>query len=475
MSGVDWSAYNLPAIWSMIDKENVCNGADQVLAWDGLAASVRDQRERLLAATERLAAIWPPDKNASAQVYLDQVNALARSMQQTLVKAEDTKAGLNGVITALGEAQMTIRSLAAGRQDVSTDWKPRFMDHAEDEYDKKAQQAMRRAEAAVRDHSSQIQPPPLFTFGAIDPGTVIPDPGQPGGSSTGSGSGGGAGSGFGAGGSGSGGSGSGMPSFTATPKPVAVPVGEMPTSFPDNPPGGGVGGPGGPGSGIGGPGGGVTAPGVIDGPVLSDFTPSPVIGGPGVPPGNPGLGPIGGPPLPSPAGGPPGLIGVPPTGLTGPVGPVGGGGPFGIPAGLTGTPGARGPVPVRGGAMPFGGVIGGPGGGGLPGAGGIGGGGIGAGGAPVGGRGAAPGRGGIIGGAGGAGAGAAGRGPGMMPGMPMGGMAPGRGRGGQGSEDVIEGKADQQWSSSEGVAPVIEPERAPVRHDPGPGVIGFHR
>lgn len=57
---------------------------------------------------------------------------------------------------------------------------------------------------------------------------------------------------------------------------------------------------------------------------------------------------------------------------------------------------------------------------------------------------------------------------------PMGGA--GRGRGGKGGDgETIDGEADQMWATDEGVVPVIEPDRAPVRHDPGPGVIGFSR
>ena len=178
MSGVSWDSYNLPAIWEMIAGENSCTGADRVLGWDGLATAVRDQHKRLLAARDNLAAVWPPAKNDSAQTFIDQINGLADSMQQTLTRAEDTKVGLQGVLNALGEAQGTIRMLAEGRQAVSSDWVPHFVDHAEDEYDEKAQQAMRRAEAAVNDHATQIQAPDLFQMKptVMDRGSRLQDP-----------------------------------------------------------------------------------------------------------------------------------------------------------------------------------------------------------------------------------------------------------------------------------------------------------
>jgi hypothetical protein len=162
MSSVDWGRYNLPALWTLVADVDVCDGADRVLAWDGLASAVRDQHQRLLAAAESLAAVWPPDRNDSALEFQRQVKGLADSMQETLTKAENTRAGLNGVVQAFSTAQGRIRDLAAGREGVSDDWMPRFVDHAEDKYDEQAQAAMREAEAAISDHGTQIEAPSLF-------------------------------------------------------------------------------------------------------------------------------------------------------------------------------------------------------------------------------------------------------------------------------------------------------------------------
>ena len=63
MAGANWDNYNLPAIWAMLEPDNVCTGADKVLAWDSLATSVRDQHKRLQAAGQKLADAWPPEKN----------------------------------------------------------------------------------------------------------------------------------------------------------------------------------------------------------------------------------------------------------------------------------------------------------------------------------------------------------------------------------------------------------------------------
>jgi hypothetical protein len=411
----DWSRYNLPALQAMIAPENECTGADRVLAWEGLATSVRDQRRRLLAAQERLAAIWPPEQNASAQAFQEQISHLADSMNKTLSYAEDTRAGLRGVLEALATAQITIVGLAAGRESVSTDLVPHFIDHAEDEYDEKAQQAMRAAEAAISDHRTQIKAPPPYSLRATTAETFTdPPPG-------GDGGGGGAST-------GGPGAGSGPVSLRATPVPVPVPHDPVLGAAP--PPGSGLD----PGSG--------SAPGFGSAPGSgTDPAYGVGLGLAGVPITPPAPPPVALPATPAGTSGP---VGGPVIGGAGPLGlfPSAGGaggfpaGGFGAPIGRTGGgPSAgRAAVPIRRG-LPSGAVIGGAEHG------------VGAGGA--------------------AGRGATGQ-------MPMGGKAAGRRRG-DGSDDPIDGEADQQWVALDGVAPVIAPDTTPVRHDPGPGVLGFGR
>ncbi|RZU48667.1 hypothetical protein EV385_0385 [Krasilnikovia cinnamomea] len=423
MSATNWDNYNLPAIEDMLKGENACTGADRVLAWEGLASSVREQHRRLAKAAEDLAAVWPPEKNASALAFQKLIDELGASMAETLTCAEDTRAGLRGVLDAISTAQTTIRTLSQGRAEVSDDLTPRFIDHAEDEYDEQAQQVMREAEAAIRDHNPQIRAPQLFRMEIrkgedggdfpVDPG----DPGNPGG-------------------------GSGQAAIHARPLPVAVPhdpvlVGEPPHSavtapgtMPGHDPSPGVGPglagstitPAGPlpGQGLGGFPGGSAAGGTLPGAVIgggAGNAAAGLIAGAG---GAGALGMLG-------AGGL-GAFGAPGAGAIG--GAAGGG--LGVPGGLgvSGGPGAaasRQAVPMRRG-MPSGAVIG----------------------------------------ADGHGAGGRGQSPFGVPGQ----------RPGRRSEDgagMPEGEADQQWATADGVQAVIVPDATQARHDPGPGVLGFPR
>ncbi|WP_199513836.1 hypothetical protein [Nucisporomicrobium flavum] len=415
--GADWDAYNLPAIWSMLKGENACTGADRVLSWEGLAHDVRVQHRRLLDAKESLAAVWPPDKNASARVFLDRMDLLAASMNDTLTRAEDTRAGLRGILEALGAAQAEVQPWVEVRQNASGDIIPRFVDHAEDEYDEKARKAMRRAEAAIADHSTQIQPPQLYkaTPSRGEPLQEFPDD-EPN---------------DGAGGPGAGTSAGLGNSSGARPVPVEVPHHPpVPDRFPDHGPTDAA-----PQPGIVPTGGGL--PGSSGGPDLAGVLPTPstvpVTGGSGT--------------IPSGAGTLPGGVGAS-GGLFGGAGPFGvppgafpgGGGGTALPLGRGAAQPGRQAVPVRS-AMPSGTVIGGPSTGGRPGATG---------------RTASSGR------------GRAGQQIGQQ-------TAANRARRGATAEESHDGVADQTWEVLDGVPPVIAPDTRPARHDPGPGVIGLSR
>jgi hypothetical protein len=391
MAGANWDNYNLPAIWAMLEPDNVCTGADKVLAWDSLATSVRDQHKRLQAAGQKLADAWPPEKNDSAKIFLTQIDILLDSMQETMNAAASTHAGLRGVMAAISKAQADVRELGAGRESVSTDLMPRFIDHAEDEYDAKAQQAMREMESAIADHTKQITAPSLFTMKpGSNHGPGIPD--QHGGSVNGAGS-------------------------TVRATPVEVPVPHDPV-LPEPVTGAGAGE-----SGVGSRSGSDPTLGI--GPGLSGVAaapPPPALTGPATTLG-----------LPTTAGpGAGGLPGGAPIGVG--LLPGGGGGGFG--SGMPGMPGGRAAVGSRRAVsmrrgLPAGAVLG---------------------------------EGGLAGG----------RGVGVGQ-MPVGGPAGRRGGQREQGESSIGGEADERWATAEGVAPVIAPDNSVIRHDPGPGVLGFDR
>jgi hypothetical protein len=79
---VDWSAYDLNAIWEMVAPEGDAATEDQVHAWRRMADLCNHHAERLANATEVLAQRWPPERSAAANVFIEYAKGLIGSMRE---------------------------------------------------------------------------------------------------------------------------------------------------------------------------------------------------------------------------------------------------------------------------------------------------------------------------------------------------------------------------------------------------------
>ena len=367
-----WDSFNTPRIWSMVMNEDDTLAREQVLGWRRLASSIRSQHQALSTAKTDLMGAWPPDQNASAEAFLNELDRLMVRLEAASTDADTTANGLDRILNALDGAKKAVEPLWEKYKDKSDDLVPRWFDSAEDEIDVEARNHMIAMERAVSDAVADLRVPDPFQFTVEGPREWPPRP-EPGESGTGR--------------LGSGGISTSVPHDPVPPLPGLDPI------APD------ASGPGaGPGA--------VVRPG---GPDLAGVINPPF---PGLGEGA-GAGPVPGgapaPATPPPLGGVPGVL---PGG-----GPVVGGGAGRPPIGAPG----RGPVAGR--TLPSGAVIGGPGSIGGPGAGGRG----------VGSAGPAGGRGVGSPGGGGRGAGSPGiGGPGSVAGRGVGGVGSPGAAGGRG-------------------------------------------
>jgi hypothetical protein len=478
----NWGAFNTPRLWAMVSDEDDPDAWRQVAAWGEVAVAVKDHRARLVQARDALTAAWPPEQNAAAQAFVNELDTLIGRMDIARQDADTTATGLANILEALRTAKNQIQPLYDEYKSKSDDLVPNWWDHAEDGIDEKAQAVMIAAEQIVEQNVPQLKVP--------DPYTMDPKGARGGFEPMGDGN-----------STGSSGTGTSGRSRDTTVVPVPHdPVPPMPghdatvpsSSGGSGPDGSGPDGAGGGGVGGGGSSGGSGGGGMVGGPALAGATPPP-------PPGAPPVAPSGAPPpgvLPSsgPTSGISPVTGAPmpgllPGGLPGGVGP-GGVGPGGAgPGGKTGGSGLTGPTGVGGGyargnrpagrgasrALPSGAVIGetvgGGRGAGAPGLGGVSGRGVTEKGGRAGARGAAKPKPpswlpedeprGSAGGRGGATTGPAG-------------MAASRRAGRRDGDHGDQFDPDNPWEVAEGVDPVITPSDDNPRHDPGPNVIGWH-
>jgi hypothetical protein len=417
----NWTAYEVPTLWKMLQAEDVVTTSQHVTAWQETHELLSVHMDELKRQRDDLAARWPAERSPAAAAFLAYVDGMLGSMKQT----SEAAVGNNGALSGINDALITARQKVGEVHDrwqkyqKSEDsslsvlgWHPfaDTPDNWQDDLKLQAARHMSEADTVVFQNTAKLVPPTKFDPVVIrEDATDFPADGSAGaapssGSSVGQAA-------------GSHGSGWMQPPVIPAPVPVSAPLpnGPVPvlTGGPAAPP-------------IGQPGGG-PAP-VVVGPGL----PAPAIPVPVLPPG-PVIGPRVGPTSAGPqrvfmggrssgeaggrvlgaGGGEP--VGQRPRGPMAPGGVIGGGA----------APRSASSVPRR--INPVGGVIGeqrnGP--------------------ASTGGRGQ----------------------------FAMGGQRSRR----RASDPVVAFDPDDPWATEVGCPAVLAPGAEPTSHDPGPGVIGIDR
>ncbi|GAB2929624.1 hypothetical protein GCM10027280_16430 [Micromonospora polyrhachis] len=235
----NWDAYNLHALWQMVEGDNIETGRRQVSTWAAVESALVDQIARLRRYRQTTEVAWPATSSPAARTFLAELDELIANMSRSETAAGRNKHALNGIMDSLESAKKRLEPLLGQYQGKADDMMLRQLDGAEDEINRKARQIMADAEIAVSQHTESITLPPRYSPSREDLALPLP----PGG-----------------GGSGPGGDGGGslvppVPHHPPAPLPGINPV------LPDGQqwtPGGGT--PGGSGPILGGVGGGTTPP-----------------------------------------------------------------------------------------------------------------------------------------------------------------------------------------------------------------------
>ncbi len=182
---INWQAYDTRAIWQVLQGENAAQGYRSVVSWHAVTSHLDMQEERLRAARDTLAQVWPPESNESARAFVQDLDRMLISIAHTRESASNIRTGLEGIVGGLADVREEVRLQLAHRMDASDDIMPRWADHAEDEIDAQVRLTMASKEKTFIDYSSRIQPPEPFVLplerygGGTDPTgpTISGDPG----------------------------------------------------------------------------------------------------------------------------------------------------------------------------------------------------------------------------------------------------------------------------------------------------------
>ncbi|GAB3800451.1 hypothetical protein [Micromonospora zhanjiangensis] len=165
---VNWDAYDINALWAMVQGDDIAAGRRQVQTWAAVESALTDQLARLKSYRQTIEAAWPPERSPAAKQFMERLDDLTANMLETAAAAGRTKHAANGIMDALETARTQLEPLVVEYRASANDLIPRQLDGSEDDINVKGRKIMAEAESAVGHHSAGITPPPYFGAGPGD-------------------------------------------------------------------------------------------------------------------------------------------------------------------------------------------------------------------------------------------------------------------------------------------------------------------
>jgi hypothetical protein len=141
----NWSAYDVPAMWTMLERQETDKHWTHVSGWRKTADLTSMHLARLEEYRDKLAEAWPPTPGSASEAYVNRLNGLIDHVQKTYDVAVANYDAAAGAIGAMSMARQELRQV-------------------HDEYVVKAQQKRDYDQLVASESASQL------------PGTVLPSP-----------------------------------------------------------------------------------------------------------------------------------------------------------------------------------------------------------------------------------------------------------------------------------------------------------
>ncbi|MDI1465881.1 hypothetical protein QEZ54_33400 [Catellatospora sp. KI3] len=180
----NWNSFDVPRMWDSVRTEDDPIAWGQVQGWESLGQLLADQHDRLARMRNNLVSVWQPEHSEAADKFFGFLDRLILAMRENAYAAAGTARGLDGVLAALRTAKDKVAPLKEQWDNVTSDWLPEWWDHAAENLNNAARQAMTDAEVAVGDHRRRFIVPSVFDyrgeiFGDITAATDADDTGGP--------------------------------------------------------------------------------------------------------------------------------------------------------------------------------------------------------------------------------------------------------------------------------------------------------
>src|SRR6266508_3645183 len=154
-----WTSYTVPQLMSFLQWEDDDLSWSQASTWQKTSELISYYQSELQQRRNELAAKWPPERSPAAQVFVQYVDDLLTSMQQTTLQANENK-------------EKHPRIIAAGKGGAISS--PQVAPNWRDQMKQEAAKVMEAADTAVFDHTTKLQVPESY-----QPSPPISDGGTP--------------------------------------------------------------------------------------------------------------------------------------------------------------------------------------------------------------------------------------------------------------------------------------------------------
>jgi hypothetical protein len=170
---VNWSVYDVPAIWAMVGPENDWVSREQTSAWLRSAEMLESHSSNLQLLRDRVVEHWPPQNSPASQTFVDQLDSLIDSTAHASVVSRTNATALSLLVDALMEAKAAIQPLHEA-------WGSAVTDAQRAQLNQKAWTIMSQADSRVTEHASVLTVPPEYVSPRINDPTHQVSSGEPG-------------------------------------------------------------------------------------------------------------------------------------------------------------------------------------------------------------------------------------------------------------------------------------------------------
>jgi hypothetical protein len=163
---MNWTVYDVPAIWAMVSPEREWVSREQTSAWLRTSQMLDAHQSNLQLLRDRVAEHWAPEGSPASQILIKQLDSLIHSVTSASDASRTNASALSLLTDALMETRAKVQPLYEA-------WGAATTESRKTELNQQAWTVMSQGDSRVIEHASQLTVPPDYSPPRKD------DPGTP--------------------------------------------------------------------------------------------------------------------------------------------------------------------------------------------------------------------------------------------------------------------------------------------------------